>query len=465
MVMATLLVGVRRVITPNRHVLADIENSRNTAAESTNFYLQKMARRALSSIEELNDPRPGPSTELEYPSVRGRGSTFVINEKNSKSKKNSKCKKISKCKKNISNKENVDKTRNQHHGGCCVLITVNLGSYYHKHIRSDFLSFFYDYLLYCVSLESGSVGASSLYHLHAFFKFKNKVKLVEISEFVRAVTDINIVDVQSVRNIKKTLSYITKEDRNPLYNVPVSSLSFQYQCIYYLSQMYPFDLSHFFVRKHHNCYKYLQTLHSSIHQNFCKSYSYLYPIVLFDTYWFLKLFEWYRNFVSTEYYYKKRHVYIWGRSNVGKSLAVKTLLCTLGNRVYYSGYTLPLFDIHVEHKAIVFEEFDFKLFNIEFLKKLTAGDAVHIQRKYQDDRVYFCKVPIFFVSNYPPPEDTAFCNRLVVIHCDSVLDFQVDTGTREVTVVCGDSSEDSDVSQEEVSTQALQEAAHSYECL
>ncbi|KAK9507987.1 hypothetical protein O3M35_007741 [Rhynocoris fuscipes] len=46
-------------------------------------------------------------------------------------------------------------------------------------------------------------------------------------------------------------------------------------------------------------------------------YSYIYPDIRIDHPWCGEVYSWWDNFVTTEYYYKKKHLYIYGPSNVG----------------------------------------------------------------------------------------------------------------------------------------------------
>lgn len=126
-----------------------------------------------------------------------------------------------------------------------------------------------------------------------------------------------------------------------------------------------FYFNHFFFKKHRNCYQFLKKLHDQLKSEFVVSYSYLGPIVLFDSIWSLNVFEWYRNYVSTNYYYKKKHLYLYGPSNIGKTYFIKLITCYLFNPTYYVSDDQPLFDLSKEHKCIVFEEFDIRKYNLE----------------------------------------------------------------------------------------------------
>lgn len=125
------------------------------------------------------------------------------------------------------------------------------------------------------------------------------------------------------------------------------------------------DYNHFFVKKHRSCYQFLKKLHDQLKYEFCVSFCYLGPIVLFDSVWSLKVYEWYRNFVSTSYYYKKKHFYLYGSSNFGKTYFISLLTKYLFNRVYYVSDGQPLFDINTNHKVIIFDEFVIRKYNLE----------------------------------------------------------------------------------------------------
>ena len=127
-------------------------------------------------------------------------------------------------------------------------------------------------VLYCVSVESGS-SENCEFHLRAYVEFHNKYLLSELNQIV------------TVRNIKRVISYILKEDNEVYFNCKISDLSFNYQAYYYLSKMSFFDYNHFFVKTNRSYYKFLQPLYQQINNKYCIEYCYIGPIVLPDVPW------------------------------------------------------------------------------------------------------------------------------------------------------------------------------------
>lgn len=319
-------------------------------------------------------------------------------------------------------------TRNR---GSAFALTVRLGAHTWPSCRSDLVESSPPSLKYCVALEKGVVGGFCEYHLHAFFEFKEIWSYVELIEWYTNVWPNITVHVEKVKNFKKYISYITKEDLNAIYcEVKFSDLNFYYQAYYTLKEMAEFRVSHPFVVAHYNCYKLLERMHKEIHTDWLNSYSYFGPLVIPPTEWCLQVYKWYRDYVSTAYYPKKKHLYLYGDSNVGKTTFINTLLANLGNRIYYCRSYDPFCDLFEEHRAIVWDEFDFKKVNYSQLKLLLAGEPTPITQKYVCDRMIQNTRPVIIISNNPPYPDNAFLNRVLVVHADvSLQEFFGDTPT------------------------------------
>lgn len=290
---------------------------------------------------------------------------------------------------------------------------------------------------YCITLERGQ-GTFCNNHIHCYFKFVKRFSYLSLVQHYTDVfegTDFS-VHVESIKNLSHYLKYITKEDAHPLYDgVNENSFSFYYHCVKQLSVMPVWDVSHWFVVKHCNYYKYLEQLWCKLHVKYSPIVSYIWPWIGLDVDWFLKLESWYCNFVSIKFFHKKRHCYLHGPSNVGKSTAVKLLLSCLFDRVYYAADQHPFggYDSKI-HKAIVFEEFDYKKYDMYNINKCLEGSPFYINQKYVAERLDICQVPVIFVSNNDPPDFEPFLNRVVVISAYSFVQF-TDHITEEVTSV------------------------------
>lgn len=292
---------------------------------------------------------------------------------------------------------------------------------------------------FCITLEKGS-GINCCNHIHCYFKFIdrfNYCKLISFYTDLFSSLDLNItVHVESVRSLRTYLRYITKEDVNPYFaNVNANYFSFNYHCHKNLKSMDKWDPSHWFVVQHRNCYKYLEQLYYSIHSNYVNTYSYIWPWVGLDVDWFYKFESWYVNFVSTKFYHKKKHCYLWGISNAGKSTACRLLLSCLFNRVYYASDVYPFGGYYSNvHRAIVFEEFDYRKYDLSVINKCLEGIEFYCNQKYIVERIETCQVPVIFISNDEPPNIDSFLNRVEVIRCFCSVQFS-DPIIEEVTSV------------------------------
>lgn len=81
------------------------------------------------------------------------------------------------------------------------------------------------------------------------------------------------------------------------------------------------------------------------------------------------------------------------------------------------------------HKIIILEEFNIHNWDLDFLTKLLAGNAVTIKRKYCDEREYRNKLPIIMVSNYRPLDSLKFLSLVVAVHADKSF-FQISSEDR-----------------------------------
>lgn len=305
---------------------------------------------------------------------------------------------------------------------------------------------------YCVTLEHGS-GINCCNHVHCYFKFVNRFTYENIIKYYSDLfidLDCNItVHVESVKCLRSYLKYITKEDVEPYFdNVNANHFSFNYHCHKNLKCMTTWDPSNWFVVEHRNCYKFLEQLYYKIHNNYVRCYSYIWPWIGLDVDWFYEFESWYLNFVSTKWYHKKKHCYLYGISNAGKSTACRLLLSCLFNRVYYASDAYPFGGFFSStHRAIVFDEFDIRKYDLSVLNKCLEGNEFHCNQKYIAERIETCHVPVIFISNDEPPNIDSFLNRVVVIRCFSSVQFS-DPIIEEVDSVIIDEGCISDVSSE-----------------
>lgn len=302
-----------------------------------------------------------------------------------------------------------------------MAITVRLGSLSFSCIREEFASLSPNYIKCAVALEKGMSSGHCCFHLHCLFEFENDYTYIEIIDYYSKLF-IDYPEItfhcEGVKNFKNYLVYISKEDTDIFIDgYSISDFSFRFQSYYYLKDMPFFDIGHHFVAKHRQYYKYLERLYKVLHFKWVSSYSYIGPWVDFDLDWCNKVLDWYINYVSTSYYFKKKHLYLYGDTNMGKSTLINHLIKYLGNRVYYVKEKHLFGDLCSEHKLIFWDEVPMRLDNVEMLKKAFGGQNFSINQKYCVERDFIITIPCILVSNYPL-NDVALCSRFIQIEAD-----------------------------------------------
>jgi hypothetical protein len=91
------------------------------------------------------------------------------------------------------------------------------------------MDYFDDVESYCVGLEYNHNNGNC--HMHAYVKFRKKLRCVDVKEIVECGFPQGAINVQACNSARNWLKYITKEDDEPFYNVKVSLLSFRARVI------------------------------------------------------------------------------------------------------------------------------------------------------------------------------------------------------------------------------------------
>lgn len=190
---------------------------------------------------------------------------------------------------------------------------------------------------------------------------------------------------------------------------------------YVFDEMDTFDMSHSFVRNHPQYYKYLRELFVKLKLQALSRNHYIAPLVMFEQEWCRKVYDWFYSFVSTKYYFKKKHIYLYGDSNIGKSYFVRHLVGHLGGYIFYPSRQFPFGSLDVYHKVIVWDEFSFDDINHDYLKLVLSGETFPINQKYIPERLFNVNIPIIMLSNHLPLYDDWFQNRCIIVHCDVSL--------------------------------------------
>lgn len=284
-------------------------------------------------------------------------------------------------------------------------------------VRSDFLSYFDNLVSYCIAVESSKTSNIVSTHLHAFLEFSDRYFLSDIRNYVLLFSDDSRVDVQACRSKKSCLKYISKEDVNLLTNVKSSLLHFNYRIHVWASNVTHFSHTDPFVVEHRFNYNYIRKYFNDFQLN--KSVS---PCNLYQCYnaffnWSMECALWWNSVIS-DFKLKRKCLYLYGDSNVGKSTFIEFLIGKKNlNSVFYPGvgkFFMQGFKSHI-HKVILFEEFTYKFYPVNMLKRLCEGRKYSFPVKCDTDlSIVFCG-PIIFISNFNEVDDVAFKNRLLFV--------------------------------------------------
>lgn len=200
---------------------------------------------------------------------------------------------------------------------------------------------FNEIITYCVSVEASDRSENYSHHMHAFIEFVKPIYILEICEYLKSVYYNLNVDVRPCRSKSNFFKYISKEDVHLYTNVKTSSLHFNYRCYKWAESINKFDRTHPFVTEHRFCYRYLQRYFNDFVK---KSASKFHGLRLYgggDVYsnWMVDVVEWWNGCVrAVNWGTKRKQLYIFGDTNVGKSTLVEKLIGKQNMKfVFYPG--------------------------------------------------------------------------------------------------------------------------------
>lgn len=311
----------------------------------------------------------------------------------------------------------------RHRPGKQFFITLHLKEIYLE-VRADFLEFFehLDIVTYCVAVEK-TVSDIDKFHLHAYLEFSNDYYLADIRDIIESsFVDCNF-DLQSCRSKRNCLKYITKEDKNALFNCKESSLNFYLRSILWARRTVQFKYSDPFVVEHSNRYKFLMALHEEIRkEEFLKEdlFHGFVQMTLVYSQWTIDVANWWNDWVVNGFHLRKKQLFLYGPPSVGKSSYIELMLSYVNEMYIYrpcgGRYGFGQLDPEF-HKIIIFEEFEESSFDLAYLKRLLEGRPFTIDVKYQPSRTICFKGPIILISNFQIA-DPALLSRLQVVFAD-----------------------------------------------
>lgn len=328
-------------------------------------------------------------------------------------------------------------------GGVIFFLTLVRSALPSRESVLEFLCNLLPVIYYAIGLEKHHDGSN---HYHVFIELSVSMTLTDLTPVLISHCACN---VQSVRNRRSVLHYLSKEDANTLHNVSDSSLHVNYRIHKWLKRTRTFSLLDPFVMSlGPSYYKYLEAMFLENQSRKCTNT--WVPITCAYIGWYLAVAEWLNDFMLTRYCHKKKQLFLWGESNIGKTSCVRCV--TSGLRVYtpdigsfaFGDLTLDYYDI------IVFEEFEFSNYNESTLKRLLEGDTVRLAIKGRVGRVLKWQKPIIMVSNHCPSGYPWFLNRVKVVEavgpfwCEDRVPMVKSEIQREETVDLTISSEEED---------------------
>lgn len=302
----------------------------------------------------------------------------------------------------------------------CFFITVDLPLYYAS-VRKDLLEWFTEVLTFCIAVETSRVSKRVSYHCHMYFQFENKIFLSDLRKYVDECLDIyewpKRFDIQSVKSTRNVLKYISKEDRQLLYNCKLSMLNFNYRSYVWACDTPVFSHADPFVQEHRFCYRFLEKMFIDVKNSLVQAPGLRKCVKAYQN-WSLECCLWWNKRYNCNKI-RQKQLFLYGNTLVGKSTYIEFMIGACNRDLIYfpgvgkffmQGYK-PGF-----HKVILFEEFHSEYYPHGMLKRLLEGRPFSYPVKGSLDLKLVHRGPIIFVSNYYPNDfDDALKGRFVFV--------------------------------------------------
>lgn len=307
-------------------------------------------------------------------------------------------------------------------------------------------AFVFDYLTeYCsellISEELHENGID--YHHHLYLKFYQKLKRIEVLVLFRDIyirefdliesPDTDHLYVSTVRNLKRYLSYITKEDPQPLYKGHAiwNQISFFTRATKWATDSQEYDFTHPFVLNNPNMYRVLQGVFTQTKNKQSKNQQVkkLKPIHTCcnnpaeNPNWQDKVIAWWNDWAINGYAHKKKQLYLWGIPNAGKTYFINYLL-----KIAVDHGTDNIDDQDVIDKQVfrptpnetrfawqryqrnsfnimLIDEYYNSEYNIADIKRVLAGETLLANVKGLEPKEIRIQLPTIIISNFAPPDE------------------------------------------------------------
>ena len=259
--------------------------------------------------------------------------------------------------------------------------------------------------------------------------------------------------MSTIKNLKSWLNYIQKEDLQPLTkNLSLNQMSFYKQAIEWARQTPVFRADDPFVLNRPSMFSLLKECHESVRTNMLIEN--IQQMRLYEkqeggvqlTAWQLKIVNWWNDWIVNGWRHKKPQLYLYGRTNTGKTHFVNKLLqrciqtvnndaipdpeayleqifCPVANdkRFAYQEFNREI------HTCTLIDEFDINQYDPSSFKKFIAGEPFLSDVKCSKAKRIVARMPMIFISNLEPPKAGQNSNyegissRLDVVCSDDVV--------------------------------------------
>ena len=331
------------------------------------------------------------------------------------------------------------------------------------------LSEFCNQLLICQELHKNGD-----YHHHIYMRTNTNFTRFEIKQMVSIVYNINScfdndnldgstgdfrlpnstddyesLYIDTVRNVFNYIGYITKEDSEPLYKgIGLDRyFSFYARVTRWSQSVKEFDITDSFVLNNPQFYKLLREVIEKTQEKKTKNT----PLPKLNTIstchqqemtWQDMVLDWWNDWVVNGFVHKKKQLYLWGPSNIGKTSFIMNLFKIAVDNLNNETVDDDAYEAHLfrptpnepkyswqdfefnKYNLVLIDEFDVKEFKVSDLKKALAGESFIANVKNGKAKNIKIQMPTILISNLAPPSDyvsdeyRGLCERLFIVHAD-----------------------------------------------
>lgn len=274
-----------------------------------------------------------------------------------------------------------------------------------------------------VAAEKHTQGGT---HFHCYMRLHQPDRIVGL----RGTVGINLfgdeseaswesIHLSTLRNSKHWIKYCTKEDTEPMFkNCDPGQFHIAYRCFQYISTHRTFSVNDAFIRQNPSLSRILREMHdehwSSIarseHDRACLQSTFVPDFTV----------NWVNNVTSL--IDQNKHVYLYGKTGLGKTVLANWLL-TKHNATYLPcGLTAWEFGvlksgIRLAIASDVAE--NYMQTHRQTLLRLCDKEPVQVNVKCGSFKQVLYAGSLLIVSNFDPPEDEALARRFVFVNADT----------------------------------------------